>query len=306
MLKNGIKNYFINFKNLFTPIGTLAIGVALGLSVLIPGILAAIQNLADEVSTATSNVGIDFNILWDNLVQAVGKLDWNEPVAAICTMFDRVWLTDTFSACLGSLIVDGESYMDLIVTAVNNAVASVVSCVVVFVFWIIVGLIVGYFLTKVMVRRTMARRKMWKIFLASFVDSVLTAGLAVAIFALGAMWTPSVAISAVITLLLVGVFSLVEAYLVHGYKIVDAKSVVNIKNTLLLWLSDLIIFLITCVLSVIAVAINAVAGILVVIALFEITFLVMSLNSESYVLDLVAKKKEKEVSEAKTEAEIKA
>ena len=50
MLKSGLKNYFINLKYYFTPIGTFAVGIIIGLSILLPGALAAVSQFAEEVT----------------------------------------------------------------------------------------------------------------------------------------------------------------------------------------------------------------------------------------------------------------
>ena len=42
MIKNGLKSFFKSLKYFFTPFGTLALGVILGLSVAIPLMSAAI------------------------------------------------------------------------------------------------------------------------------------------------------------------------------------------------------------------------------------------------------------------------
>ena len=47
MIKKGLKNFLVNLKYLFTPLGALSLGVVLGLSALISGTAAEIKTLSD-------------------------------------------------------------------------------------------------------------------------------------------------------------------------------------------------------------------------------------------------------------------
>ncbi len=49
MIKNGLKSFFKSLKYFFTPFGTLALSVILGLSVAIPLMSAAIGELTANV-----------------------------------------------------------------------------------------------------------------------------------------------------------------------------------------------------------------------------------------------------------------
>ena len=59
MIRRGIKNYFINLKHYFSPLGVFALGVVLGISVLIPGTIASVKALAESVTQATGGVRVE-------------------------------------------------------------------------------------------------------------------------------------------------------------------------------------------------------------------------------------------------------
>ena len=81
-----------------------------------------------------------------------------------------------------------------------------------------------------------------------------------------------------------GVIALIEAYAVHGYKKIGWKKVINAKNAALLLATNLIIFILAWVATVITVLItNGAVGLFVGFALFEIALIVISMNAESYV-----------------------
>lgn len=71
MIGKAVKNYFVNLKYFFTPLGTLALGLILGLSVLIPGAKAALEILVSSVQTTLESAEIDVEHLEQSLVAAV-------------------------------------------------------------------------------------------------------------------------------------------------------------------------------------------------------------------------------------------
>ena len=84
-------------------------------------------------------------------------------------------------------------------------------------------------------------------------------------------------------------FGLVEAFLIHGRGVVPFKKVVNLKNVGAYLITNIMIFLIALSFSLIAIIINVLLGIFVGLSLFEIAFLVISMNAESYVKGLTEK-----------------
>ena len=82
-----------------------------------------------------------------------------------------------------------------------------------------------------------------------------------------------------------------QAYLVHGRKIVNIKEIVNIKNVLKLLLTNLLILLISAsIIGILILITNLYVGIFVGLALTQIAFVVIGLNAESYVIELVKSK----------------
>ena len=75
MLKQGIKNYFTSLKFVFTPLGTMFIGMMIGFSILIPGIISAISTLAGGVNELAQSVNLDFKLLGQYLWERVRTLD---------------------------------------------------------------------------------------------------------------------------------------------------------------------------------------------------------------------------------------
>ena len=280
MILNGLKNYFINLKHFFTPIGTLAVGMFIGLSILIPGAFAVVVALIGRLAETAGEANVDFEAVKNYIVDAVNALDWSDPIASLKIMLTREWLTGVVNGCLDIVASGLKPFEDAVTAAVNDAVFTLTALIVTFFLLCIIGLIGGYWLTRFLVRRTMAKRTFKKFMFALFVLSAW----------LLTVWAPSVFITSIMSFLIFGAISLVSAYCVHGRNVVELKTVLNIVNVLKLLLVNTIIFVVSLALFILtAVLTNPIAGALIGFSFVEIAFIVMSLNAESYVLNLASK-----------------
>lgn len=287
MIKSGLKKYFVNLKYYFTPVGTLAVGMIIGLSILIPGAIAALKEFINEFVDILQNNNIDFNPTKDYIVNSITSLDWNDPIEALKTMIGGEWLKTLIDGSVELIGIELKAYADMITASFNEAVAVIVALVVVFVFFCILGLISGYMLTRFLVRRNMAKRGIWKTIFASFLDSVITTALLALSIWLAAVWTPSIIFTTIFSLAVFAFTSLLEAYLIHGRSKVKFSAVMRLSNAVKLILCDLIIFVISVALLLLSIALtNKFAGIFIGFAFVEIAFIVIALNAESYVKDM--------------------
>ena len=290
MILNGLKNYFINLKHFFTPIGTLAVGMFIGLSILIPGAFAVVVALIGRLAETAGEANVDFEAVRNYIVDAVNALDWSDPIASLKIMLTREWLTGVVTGCLDIVARGLKPFEDAVTAAVNDAVFTLTALIVTLFLLCIIGLIGGYWLTRFLVRRTMAKRTFKKFMFALFVDSFVTAALIALSAWLLTVWAPSVFITSIMSFLIFGAISLVSAYCVHGRNVVELKTVLNIVNVLKLLLVNTIIFVVSLALFILtAVLTNPIAGALIGFSFVEIAFIVMSLNAESYVLNLASK-----------------
>lgn len=290
MILNGLKNYFINLKHFFTPIGTLAVGMFIGLSILIPGAFGVVVALIGRLAETAGEANVDFEAVKNYIVDAVNALEWSDPIASLKIMLTREWLTGVVNGCLDIVANGLKPFEDAVNAAVNDAVFTITALIVTFFLLCLLGLIGGYFLTRFLVRRTMAKRTFKKFMFALFVDSFVTAALIALSAWLLTVWAPSVFITSIMSFLIFGAISLVSAYCVHGRNVVELKTVLNIVNVLKLLLVNTIIFVVSLALFILtAVLTNPIAGALIGFSFVEIAFIVMSLNAESYVLNLASK-----------------
>lgn len=289
MILQGVKNFFMNLKYIFVPMGTVALGLVFGLSVLIPGALASASVLVDSVAEILEGIPLDLDALLSSVTDSAGELEWSDPVTAVQTMFSDDWLTAALSRAVGALVGDVGAYTSELGAAAGvfaGAMGSYLSTLVIFVF---LGFLLGYFLLKIFIRRNMARRAFWKYLLISLTDSLITASLVAVSVYLLSLWQPSVFISTSVSLLLFGFISLLEAYIVHGLGKVEFKSVVNFKNILRLIATNLLIFAAAAAMVALLTALtNTFVGIFVGVSLLEIAFIVVGMNAEAYVKSFAA------------------
>lgn len=87
-----------------------------------------------------------------------------------------------------------------------------------------------------------------------------------------------------LSLIIFGAISLFEAYIIQGFKKVSFQQIVNLKNIGQFLLTNLMIFAIAMSFTWITQWIfNSIMAMFVGISLFEIAFLVISMNAEAYV-----------------------
>lgn len=290
MFRQGIKNFFINLKYFFTPLGSMFLGMMIGISFLVPGVIQSCLILIDGVKALGENLHLDFGEVWNTLWKEIVALNWESPNQAIETIFSEDWLnqqvTNTLSVILGK---DFELFKMEIGQLVSEFVKGLQLSVIVFIAWWIMGFLVGYILLRFLVRRTIAKRNLWQYILNIFVNSLLVLCMLVICLVLFTIWAPSILLSYGLMLLLSGSFSLLGAYLVYGRKKISLRKVMNFKNLSSHILANLCILLIALTMTILAVIVNILLGIFTGLSLLAIAFLVMNMNAESYVIHMVKK-----------------
>ncbi|MDE7452878.1 MAG: hypothetical protein K2N22_00535 [Clostridia bacterium] len=296
MIKSGIKNYFVNLKFYFVPIGAFAVGAIIGLSILLPGVLSAIKNFYITITGILNETSIDFTVVKDYIINSVKGLDWNSGLlASVKTLLSRDWLISLFNGCIDLIAADLQPYAQQIDTAVNTAVGNVTSLLGIFILFAILGLVGGYFLTAYLVRRNIAKGKIRKSLIAILIDSVIAPVLLFLCIWLFTLWKPSIIFSSLVSVLIFSITSLLSAYLVHGVKTVRGKELLSGSGILKLFASDIIIYYISvAIVLILSLVINVFSGILIGFSFIEIAFLVISINAESYVKNLIPDKSEEQ------------
>ena len=284
MLKNALKNFFVNLKYVFTPLGVMFLGALSGLAVLISSVTTAISELSSGVTALLNSTELDGSALLNEIVAIFLALDWTNLGEVANTITDTDWLSSAFDSGVRALIVDYDAHVAEITACVNTAVTDVIGGVVGFVALSIVGFAVGYLITALLIRRETVSSSLPKYILSVLLGTAL-ATLALFAFlalsnveALGAGW------AFVIVAVVGAIVTLAEAYLLHGLRKVKFARTFNPKNLVGLLLSELLILLATVALiAVVALAFGAVCGAFVGLSLLTVAAIVMGMNAESYV-----------------------
>lgn len=285
MIKAGITNFFHSLKYIFTLLGTLFLGLILGLSVALPAIFRAISELMQNINGLSSAVEIRFSDCINYFYEVGKSLNWSNPAETIRIILNGEWIGSTLKEWLH--IVLGENYTEYHTSLVvfTDTFQNDIGIALVFMLvFTLLGIAGGYFLTKYLIRRKIARRALWKYFLVSAIDSILSATLVAACTWFLSVWKPSILISTVLSLLLFGGISFFEAYVVHGWKKIALRDILTIKNIGCLLATDFIIFAVSAaIITAFILILNAVVGFFIGFALMEIAFMVIGMNAEAYV-----------------------
>ena len=284
MIKQSIVNFFKNLKYFFTPLGTLFLGLIFGVFFLYSGFKVQVKQATTEIQMITQETNISINDLKDCVVESFVDVPWEDPIEAIKLITSSEWLNGTLKENISNTIDNYQLYASDIENAVVNAVSGYIKYIVIFVICAIFGFISGFFLTKFLIRRNIAKRNFWKFVLVTMLDSILTIGVATLSMWLTLLWKPSIIFTSLVGIIIYGFISLFEAYIIHGYKKIPLKQVVNIKNSFLLFISNILIYIISFTISSFVIAItNAFVGVFIALPLVIVGIIVISLNAEAYI-----------------------
>ena len=249
MVKQGITNFFKNLKYFFTPLGALFLGVLFGACFLFSGFKVQINQAATEIKEITEQANVNVDDLKNCVIESFSSLTWDNGIDAIKTIFSKKWIDGTLKVNLENTIENYKLYAHDVEKTISNAINGYKKYIVAFAFCAILGLVVGFFLTKFLIRRNIAKRNVLKLILTTFLDTIFTLGITILTLWLTTLWAPNIVVISVLGVVLYGFVSLFEAYIVHGYKKLKIKQVVNFKNILTLLISNLLIYTISFAIS---------------------------------------------------------
>lgn len=294
MIMQGIVNFLRNIKYVFTPLGTVALGFVFGLSALLPGVAASLSALAARVETIAQGTTIDLTELGNRLFEAVRALDWSDPLAAIGTMLGKEWLNATLSECIAALTESAGTYFAPIDMAIADFAEEVAGYVFILIAFSLLGLVAGFFLVQWFVCKETAQIPLGKYLLLSLTDALLSAAIVAFFVRLFSVpfWQPFAWLFSAVMLLLFGGISLFEACIVHGRGQVKLRQIVNGRNILSLVVSDLIIFALAALFSLLVGGLtNQLVGLFFGVGLFVVACIVISLNAQACVRSVAEKSK---------------
>ncbi|MBO4479127.1 MAG: hypothetical protein J5774_02045 [Clostridia bacterium] len=288
MITLGLKNYFKSYRFFFVPLGALSLGIVAGLSIMVPMSINAIKEFITGVAKMMGEMSFDWDAVKRTLLLSLQSLDWAHPQAVVQEVFSKEYLGDLLRRAAEAALGDTSSVAAQFETLVGETVGKVATSLAVGVFLAALGGLLGYFVTRSLIRHDVAKRSVFKALLNSIVKTVLN----VTVIAFG-VWLISktqqyAALAFLLTVALYGAVSFFEAYLVHGYKKIPLKKVMSVKNLFEIPILTLIEFVIAAIVYTgISLLTNELVSMYVSFAIFVITIICVQLNAEAYVKSLV-------------------
>lgn len=284
MIKNALKNFFVNLKFVFTPLGVMFLGTLSGLALLISSITAAVSGLAGGITELLETTTLDGNALLDEVAATFLALDWTDPVGALTAVTNPDWISSAFGNGVRALIVDYDAHVAEITACVNTAVADAIGGIAGFFVLVIAGFTVGYLITSLFIRRATVNSSLPKYVLSVVLGTILATLFLIVFAALSGIEALGIGWAFVIVAVSASVVTLAESYLLHGIGKIKFTCAFNPKNIVGLLLSELLILLISIAfIVIIALAFGAISGIFVGLSLLTVAAIVINVNAESYV-----------------------
>ena len=302
MIRKGILDYLKCLKYYFVPLGILSIFTLIGFYSCITGLNAVIKDFFVRAAEMAKAAKIDWNGIYQACIGEIAKVDYAAGLNAVfAQVTSREWLVNALTTVCKFAF--GETLtVEQITGLLTQIVAAIVQQLLIFVVLVIIGAVVGYIVTRVLVRRELTKVKIGKLILYSILNALFWVGLLFLFNFIGTLNRVVSLVLLVIFLLSLPFFCLVEAYLFYGIKKIKFSKAANIKNVLIVYLISLIILAITAVTVVILILLFGIfIGLYIALPFIEIGIIAISLSAESYVVNLIEKENKPQIEEEKAE-----
>ena len=287
MLKLSLKNYFKCLLHVFVPLGCIFLGLLFGAYTFFGVVSEQLAYVKEEIPKLLTGVEADFDELWSFVIGSARELSWKNPIQTVVMLLKGEWLTEKIATFLGMTTADAAQLLSSLQNVLQTVGGALKGGLAAFGVQVMLGVLLGYFVTNFFVRRSTVKRGFWKFVLVSLLDSFLSATLVAVTVYLLTLWSPGALISSVVSMFLYGFVSLLEAYVIHGRNEIPFKTVVNAKNCFLLQLAQTIIFAISAVIVLIIYLItNWLVALAIGLSVAIIALLVANVNAEAYVVSL--------------------
>ena len=265
------------------PIGALALGIVIGLSILVPTLIDAIKTFVRGVAAIVGNVSPDWNAVKDVVVDAFRAVDYSDFGQAGRLIFSKKFFSGLLTSCLHAAL-DTDALASEFKTLLDAALASIARGALAFVIFTVLGALVGYYATRAEMRRNVAKRKFGRAILVKIVGAILNVTIVACGVFLILKAQKFAVLCALALFLLYGTVSFFEAYLLHGYKKVSLKKVLRLRNFVSLAVVSLVQILLSVLIAGLAFLITGFfVGAFIGYAVLVLTLTCLTLNVEAYV-----------------------
>ncbi len=287
IIKKCIKNFFNSLKYYLPSLAILLICILIGVSRFIKkseNDLTNLINLLDEEITNANSFNI--SSFKTSILESFKNLPWNNFWRTFTTIFSHDFLVNTIKNALISVLNTDEFSVE-ISTSIENTANSITLSVLSFTLWFILGILICYFYTRIMVKKDLKMNmSLKKIVFVIIINYIINISFVALITYLMGLLPLGAILTLILTLFINQGISLFEAYLSREQKSIKFKNIFSFKNITYLVIGTLLISLIlTLITSIIILITNQTIGLLLSIPMYFLLLSVISFNAYSYVKD---------------------
>lgn len=296
MIKKGLLDFLKCLKYYFVPLGIISIFTVIGLYVSFTGIVSTVKGFITQAAEMAKQVTIDWNGIWQAFVGEFAKLNYVQDLnKLLSTIFSSTWMTSTLTSVAKAAF--GESLtLEQITALATQTLGNLILFIALFFVFLVLGIAIGIIVTNLLVRKELTKVKVGKLILYSAIDITFWVALGILLFFLSSLNKWLGLILMIVFLLSFVFICLLEGWLFHGIKKIPLRKVLHIKNVLLLYLIELIIFAsIVATTALLVLLFQLVVGIYIALPLLVIGISAIALSAENYVVHLVQKEAEGDI-----------
>lgn len=292
MIKNSFRNFFKNLAYIFVPMGIFYFGALLTIFYFSRNFLINVTDAGNELITyINANASTSEIAIKDFIDYAINQINWNNNIyEVIKEIINKNWINNTINGFLNTLNVSGSgltneinSIINVFSVSVKNALYISISSLGIFIF--LSTILTRYILSKETINQTFKEK-----ILGYIIKPIVSLIMITLILFINSLIGGYALIVLLIYLILDAYFSLFTSWFIYKNKGLKLKEVMNIKNTSKSLISTFLIIVFTILIALIFAYINLNVGILITIPLVIYSLNIISINSESYVKNLVNKK----------------
>lgn len=261
MFKVCLKNYLHGLRYVFTVIGTIFIGIILGISVMTSTISGSVITMIDEVKVSTENT--DFTL---------------SPVSE----------SDSVLVGISEVIGNYLGYAESLFQSAVDMIAGFIDAIIYFLIFLLSGILLGYFLVDIFMLRDVEKKGIFKVILMSVFHTALILLFVGLIVLLVKLLGAYAFLGLILFPFFHSAFMLLSAFILSGYGKVKLSQVMKPGNIFIMALANLLEFVISFVIALLVgfISQSAVLFVVVFISLTVVTVAVLSSNAGAYVVSL--------------------
>lgn len=281
MIKNSLRIYRKNIWNVFAIIGFVSLGIFIALFVILPIITNSINITLNKIVSEATKYSLRTNDFINSLNKSFGALDWANPIKTLKELFENNLLVTYIRKALadGGL---GQTEVNSVINAINSDLkafgSTTINQIYVFVSIVAVTSIIGYISTKIVIQINSTNDRNILRFIASFILNILALVLVFVLLLLSILSIENPAalfFSALGIFILMLICMLIISIICYKKKGIGIFEILNLKNTLYLFLSSLIIFSISFVIFAVVYIFSDIIALLILIPLLIITTIII-------------------------------